>query len=344
MYGSLPAHDGAAQPGSSVAEQPTIVSTTPVESAVAGNGTSNTSVPALVVTAPASVPPTTSDTGYPTPPPRDTACRHAEKALALLTATCASLSAKHADTENPFYDHAASICKLAHGQLLRLDAASLLESTAALAFISNPDAPAGLSKQRLRPGMSPKKKTRGKARVTTPLAAESSPEKLEAAKFFVPSKYESSLLEEVGKQQTACKQQKAEHAEARARAKLQAKKQPKFGAAGSKASAIIDSSGNATGKENKSHAANLPEQPHPAPSSQQPLPSHDLPGVQRAAAIKHASINSSGAREAACKSPAQAAAHGNQPLPAPVMHLDTGLVAKRRRVQPSWLTECVKEF
>ena len=176
------------------------------------------------------------------------------------------------------------------------------------------------------------------------LAAESSPKKPEAAKFFVPSKHKSSLLEEVGKQQTAGMQKKAEHAEARARAKLQAKKQPKFGAAGSKATAEIDSSGNATGKENKSHAANLPEQPQPAPSSQQPLPSHNLPGVQSAAAIKHASINSSGAREAACKSPALAAALGNQPLPAPVMQSDTGLVAKRSRVQPSWLTECVKEF
>ena len=210
--------------------------------------------------APADVKPTTTAPGAPTLPPRDTARRRAERALALLTARCASLSAKHADAEDPFYDHAAYICKLAHGQLMRLDAVSLVESTAALAFISNPDAPAGLSKQRLRPGISPKKKSRGKARVTAPLAAESSPEKPEAAKFFVPSKHKSSLLEEVGKQQTAGMQKNAEHAEARARAKVQAKKQPQVGAAVDNASAETDISGNTTGKENKSNAANLPRE------------------------------------------------------------------------------------
>ncbi|CAL8467869.1 g7407 [Coccomyxa elongata] len=107
-------------------------------------------------------------------------------ATAAADSSASAVPRQHPQTakKDPFYDHAASICKLAHGQLLRLDAASLVESTAALAFISNPDAPAGLSKQRLRPGISPKKKTKGKARVTIPLAAESSPEKPEAAKFF----------------------------------------------------------------------------------------------------------------------------------------------------------------
>ena len=42
IYGSLPAHTGAAQSGSSIAEQPTIVSATLIESAGAGDGTSNT--------------------------------------------------------------------------------------------------------------------------------------------------------------------------------------------------------------------------------------------------------------------------------------------------------------
>ena len=349
MYGSLPAATGAAQPGSSIVEQPTIVSATLMESAGAGDGTRNTSALALVESAPVDVQPAeprTTDPGAATLPSRDTAQRRAERALALLTATCASLTAKHADAEHPFYDHAASICKLAHGQLMRLDAASLVESTAALAFISNPDAPAGLSKQRLRPVISPKKKSRGKARVIAPFAAESSPEKPEAAKFFVPSKHKASLLEEVGKQQTAGMQRKAEHAEARARAKLQAKKQPQVGAA-DKAIAEIDISGNATGKENDSNAANLPssdQQPQPAPSPQQSLPSHVLvPCAQSAAALHHACIISRGAREAA-SSPAPAAALGSQALPAPVKQLDTGLVAKRRRVQPSWLRECEKEF
>ncbi len=127
-----------------------------------------------------------------------------------------------------------------------------LHKNQALAFICNPDAPAGLSKQRLRPGISPKKKTKGKARVTTPLAAESSHEKPEAAKFFVPSKHKSSLLDEVGKQQTAGMQKKAEHAEARARAILQGKKQPRFVAAGDKITAEINRSGNSNGKENTS--------------------------------------------------------------------------------------------
>ncbi|CAL8467868.1 g7406 [Coccomyxa elongata] len=145
-------------------------------------------------------------------------------------------------------------------------------------------------------------------------------------------------------------QKRAEHAEATARAKLQAKKQPQFGAAANKATAELNISGNATGKENTSNAANLPsieQQPQPAPSPQQPLPGHDLvPGVQSAAALEHATINTSSAREApaACNSPALAAAVGSQPLPASVKQLDTGLVAKRRRVQPSWLRECEKEF
>ena len=96
MYGSLPAHIGAAQPGSSVAEQPTFVSATLMKSAGAGDGISNTSALALVESAPADVQPTTTEPGAPTLPSRDTARRRAERALALLTATCASLSAKHA--------------------------------------------------------------------------------------------------------------------------------------------------------------------------------------------------------------------------------------------------------
>ena len=127
MYNSLPAHTGTAQPGSSVVVQPTIVSATLMESAGAGDGTSKTSALALVESAPADVQPTTTEPGAPTLPPRDTARRRAERALALLTATCAGLSAKRADAEDSFNDHAASICKLAHGQLMRLDAASLVE-------------------------------------------------------------------------------------------------------------------------------------------------------------------------------------------------------------------------
>ena len=75
-----------------------------MESTGAGDGTSNTSALALLERAPADVQPTTTEPGAPTLPPRDTARRRAERALALLTATCASLSAKHADAEDPFYD------------------------------------------------------------------------------------------------------------------------------------------------------------------------------------------------------------------------------------------------
>lgn len=92
MYGSLPVHTGAAQPGSSVAEQPAIVSATLMESAGAGDGTSITSVLALEESTPADVQPTTTEPGAPTLPPQDTARRRAERAIALLTATCASLS------------------------------------------------------------------------------------------------------------------------------------------------------------------------------------------------------------------------------------------------------------
>ena len=351
MYGSLPAGDGAAERalGSSIAEQPAIVSATPMENAGAGDGAHNSLVPALMdgETGTADVQPTTLDTGAAPPPPRDTSRRRAEKALAVLTATWASLSAKHADAEDPFYDHAASICNMAHGQLLRLDAASLVESVAALAFISNPDAPAGLSKQRLRPIISPKKKTRGKAKVSTPLAAESSPEKPEAAKFFVPIKHKSSLLEEVGKQQTAGMHKKAQQAEAKARAKLHAKRQPRSGAAGESATAENDSSSqrNATGKENTTSAANVPssqQQPQSAARPQLPAPSHDpMAGIQSAAASEQEPITCSGT-QVACGSPALAL--GSEPLPAPIQQLHSGNAAKRRRTQPSWLRESVKEF
>ncbi|CAL8471874.1 g11416 [Coccomyxa elongata] len=161
MYGSLPAHTGAAQPGSSVAEQPATVSATLMESAGARDGTSITSVLALEESAPADVQPTTTEQGAPTLPPRDTPPRRAERALALLTATCASLSAKHADAEDPFYDHAASICKLAHGQLMRLDASSFLESTALFAFHQQPGCASRALKAALEAGHLPKKEEQG---------------------------------------------------------------------------------------------------------------------------------------------------------------------------------------
>ena len=142
-------------------------------------------------------------------------------------------------------------------------------------------------------------------------------------------------------------QKKAEHAEASSRAKLQAKKQPQVGAAVDKASVGTDISGNATDKENKSNAANLPsnQQPQAPPSLQQLLPSRGIvPRIRSAAALEHASIISSGAQEVACNNPAPAAALGSRPLPAPVEQSDTGLVAKRRRVQPSWLRDCQEDF
>ncbi|BDA51387.1 hypothetical protein COCOBI_18-2640 [Coccomyxa sp. Obi] len=78
----------------------------------------------------------------------------------------------------------------------------------------------------------------------------------------------------VGKQQTAGMQKKAEQAEAKARAKVLAKKQPQSGTAGERATAEIDSSGisNATGKENRDTAAKEPSS-QAAASPQQPLPS-----------------------------------------------------------------------
>jgi hypothetical protein len=354
LYDSLPAGSGAtiAEVGSGSAEQRDGVAATQTESAGAATGVEGAhavSVPALVdgETGSADVQPTPVDTAAaPAPPPQDNARRRAEKGLARLTAIWASLLAKHSDAEDPFFDHVASVCNVAHGQLVRLDAATLVDSAAALAFISNPEAPAGLSKQRLRPFISPKKKGRGQGRVSAPLAAESSPVKPEAAKFFVPVKHKSSLLEDVGKQQTAGMQKKADFAEARARAKLQAKKQPQSGTVGGRATAEIDFSGisNGTGKENTDTAPRLPgsqQQPQAGESTEQFPHSHGLMASAQIVA-EHAAINCNGPQRAGCSSPALSL--GSQPLAASVEPSNQRSLAKRRRVQPSWLSESVHEF
>lgn len=342
MYDSLQASSdaGAAEraSGSGDAEQPDSVAATHEECVGAGDAAHASSVP-VSSTGPADV--------QPAAPRRDAPLRRAEKALAKLTATLANLSAKHADAEDPFHDHAASICNAANGQLLQLGAASLVDSPGALAFVSNPDAPPGLSKQRLRPFISPKKKSRGKAKGSTPLAAESSPVKPVAARFFVPVKCKSSLLEEVGKQQTAGMQKKAEQAEIRARATLHAAKQPQSGTAPVRALAEIGvSNAAATGTENKDTAIKVPssqQQPQAVASPQPLLPRPDLTACSPIAnASEHARNTCMGIQGAASSSPALVPA--SQPLPASAKQSDTGMGRKRRRVQPTWLRESVKEF
>ena len=152
----------------------------------AGDGTNDRLVLALVETAPADVQPMTTNTGAPRPSTRDTARRRAETALTLLTATCINLSAKHTDAEDPFDDHAASVCKLAHGQHLRSSATRTRWP--------------GSQSSALGPSHLPKDEVQGQGQGNRTLGRKVLAEKPEAAKFFVPSKHESSLLGEVGKQ------------------------------------------------------------------------------------------------------------------------------------------------
>lgn len=277
---------------------------------------------------------------------RDSARHKAEKALDALSNIFRTVAARHADVDDNYFYHAAAIFNAAHGQLQRLEAAEMVASTACLQFISNPDAPAGFSKQRLKPHISPRKKRRGKAKPTVRFAADS-PERPEAFKFFVPRKLKLSMTEEASKEQTAGMRKKAEQAELAARARLEAaekkaqqhKRFPESHASGKQG---MDSTevGAQAGKENDSRAANAP--------SCEPLDDGVLHGhacVSTAVpAERKKGRQGKKLAEQKCQSGGELAPARHQPA-SPKGQLN-GISAKRRRVvsRPAWLLDSVAEY
>lgn len=274
------------------------------------------------------------------PKRRETGLEQASKAVEQLTATFQRLAAKHPDADDSFFEHAVAICNLAQGQLQRLDVAALVTSTAALNFITNPDAPAGFSKARLKPHISPKKKCKGKSKPEARLAAES-PEKPEASRFYVPKKQKLSMMEEAGKEQTAGMRQKAERAEAAARAKVTAAKKHPLGRAVAKAddhgsqamSGVF--TGGSDGKENASSVANLLDMQQPASVLGLYAPPHsERATIANQAGAKEKSFTGSGT---ACTDGLALAA----PLPM-LEPAEESRATKRRAVkQPAWLSDSV---
>lgn len=123
--------------------------------------------------------------------------------------------------------HSAVILENAALQIekLRVQLPAERNSLALLPFLPRDDAPACMSKQRLKPFFEGGR-NRGPPRPSVPLVEESPPRTAQplAVKFYIPVAPKTSMLEEVGRQQTAAQARKTVHA-AQAHAKQKRKQQ-----------------------------------------------------------------------------------------------------------------------